>query len=96
MDTLERVLVRFSKLVVEQPWIKEIDINPLLVSAKGLLALDARIVLHAADTVPEQLPKPAIRPYPTQYVGQWKTKIGTPGTDSADPTGGRATDGEVP
>ena len=78
VDTLERVLVRFSKLIVEQPWIKEIEINPLLASAKGILALDARIVLHAADTVPEQLPKPAIRPYPTQYVGQWKTKIGTP------------------
>ena len=29
---LERLLVRFSQLVMEQPWIKEIDINPLLVS----------------------------------------------------------------
>src|SRR6202011_3900192 len=33
LDTLERVLVRFSDLVVEQPWIKEIDINPLSASA---------------------------------------------------------------
>lgn len=27
---LEQLLVRFSQLVVDQPWIKEIDINPLL------------------------------------------------------------------
>ena len=39
---LEQILVRFSQLVVEQRWIKEIDINPLLASADGLLALDAR------------------------------------------------------
>ena len=78
MNALERVLVRFSRLIVEQPWIKEIDINPLLASSNGTLALDARVVLHASDTHAEQLPKPAIRPYPTQYVGAWKTKTGTP------------------
>jgi acetyltransferase len=27
--SLEKLLVRFSQLVVEQPWIKELDINPL-------------------------------------------------------------------
>ena len=43
---LERVLVQFSLLVAEQPWIKEIDINPFVVSAAQMLALDARIVLH--------------------------------------------------
>jgi acetyltransferase len=32
MEALERLLVRFSQLVVEQRWIKEIDINPLLAS----------------------------------------------------------------
>lgn len=31
LDALEKVLVCFSQLVVEQPWIKEIDINPLLI-----------------------------------------------------------------
>src|SRR5919107_5426024 len=40
---LEQLLVRFSRLVVEQRWIKEIDINPLLVSPQGLVALDARV-----------------------------------------------------
>nr|WP_323127037.1 GNAT family N-acetyltransferase [Rubrobacter tropicus] len=66
--SLEKLLVRFSQLVVEQPWIKELDINPLLASPERLIALDARIVLHDPQTAEEDLPTTAIRPYPTQYV----------------------------
>ena len=73
MGALESLLVRFSQLVVEHPWIKEIDINPLLASPEQLVALDARVVLHDPKTDPALLPKPAIRPYPTQYI--WKTKL---------------------
>lgn len=73
---LEHLLVHFSQLVVEQPWIAEIDINPLLASPERLLALDARVVLHGPDVTLEQLPKPAIRPYPLQYVSSWKMKNG--------------------
>ncbi len=65
---LERLLVRFSQLVMEQPWIKEIDINPLLVSSDDIIALDARIILHDKDTPVSALPKLAIRPYPAQYA----------------------------
>src|SRR5260370_40249963 len=75
---LENLLIRFSQLVVEQPWIAEIDINPLLASPERLLALDARVVLHGKDVPEHQLPRPAIRPYPTQYVRQWKLRDGTP------------------
>ena len=46
LQALEELLVRFSQLVVEHRWIKEIDINPLLVSSDRLMALDARVVLH--------------------------------------------------
>ena len=48
LAALEQLLVRFSQLVVEQRWIKEIDINPLLASPERLIALDARVVLHGA------------------------------------------------
>ncbi len=73
---LEELLVKFSRLVVEQPWIREIDINPLLASAAQVLALDARVILHDPDLDPEQLPRPAIRPYPAQYVSPWTTTQG--------------------
>jgi acetyltransferase len=73
---LGQILVRFSQLVVEQRWIKEIDINPLLASPDGLLALDARVVLHGPEVAEDQLPKLAIRPYPVQYVGEWTTRTG--------------------
>jgi acetyltransferase len=77
---LEQLLVRFSRLVVEQPWIREIEINPLLASPgpDGLLALDARAIAHPADVGPDRWPRPAIRPYPTQYVAPWTSKDGTP------------------
>jgi len=76
LNALEHLLVRFSKLVVEQPWIKEIDINPLLASADGLLALDARVLLHGNDVEESDLPRLAIRPYPLEYSGDWETKKG--------------------
>ena len=56
--------MRFSDLVVEQPWIKELDINPLLASPDGLLALDARVVLHDADDAPREPAPPRDPPLP--------------------------------
>ena len=73
---LEQLLVRFSQLVLEQRWIAEIDINPLLASPERLLALDARIVLHDPTVTLDELPKPAIRPYPLKYVAPWTMKDG--------------------
>ena len=80
IEELEKLLVRFSQLVVEQPWIAEIDINPLLVSAERFLALDARVVLHKNNIPEDRLPKAAIRPYPVQYVWDWAMKDGGPVT----------------
>ncbi len=76
LEELEKLLVRFSFLVVEQPWIREIDINPLLASPKRLVALDARVVLYGPDTEEKDLPELAIRPYPRQYRKTWQLKSG--------------------
>ena len=78
--TLEHLLVRFSYLVSEQRWMKEIDINPLLASPERLLALGARVVLHGPEISEEKLPRLAFRPYPTQYVQAWTLRNGTPVT----------------
>jgi len=94
LAALARLLVRFSQLVVEQRWIAEIDINPLLAApspsalqadgaepgAAGLIALDARIVLHRPDVGEDRLPRLAIRPYPAQYALEWTSKSGMPVT----------------
>jgi acetyltransferase len=34
------------------------------------------VLLHDASLHPDQLPKPAIRPYPSQYVSQFTMKDG--------------------
>jgi acetyltransferase len=77
LASLERLLVRFSWLVAEQPGIKEIDINPLIASPGGLVVLDARVILHGSDIPDDRLPRLAIRPYPNRYVAPWTFKDGT-------------------
>lgn len=74
---LEQILVNFSRLIVDNRRIKECDINPLLVSGEGMVALDARIVLHAPEITESELPKLAIRPYPLNYVSSCVLKNGT-------------------
>ena len=76
LDALEKLVVRFSQLVAEQPWIKEVDINPLFSIGPRLVALDARVVLYDPDTDEATLPRPAIRPYPRRYVDAWTMKNG--------------------
>ncbi|HEV2299467.1 MAG TPA: bifunctional acetate--CoA ligase family protein/GNAT family N-acetyltransferase [Candidatus Acidoferrales bacterium] len=77
LAALEQILVRFSRIVVEQPRIKEIDINPLLASASRIIALDARIVLYGPEVAQAALPHSAIRPYPSKYASKWRMKNGT-------------------
>ena len=81
LTELEMILVRVSQLAIEQPHIKELDINPLLVfegdSRYPLVALDARAVLTEPGETP---PGPAIRPYPSQYVTTSSLRDGSPVT----------------
>ena len=45
-------------------------------ATERLLALDARVVIHKPDAAADQLPEPAIRPYPVRLVSTWKMKDG--------------------
>jgi acetyltransferase len=78
LSALEQLLVRFSQITVEQRWIKELDINPLLAAPEGLVVLDARVILHPFKQKEAQLPRPSIRPYPAQYLKPWRMKNGVP------------------
>jgi acetyltransferase len=77
LEKLEELLVRFSELVVENPRIADIEINPLLAGEEGFVALDARVILHPAAVSDSELPRPAIRPYPIQYISHWESHDGT-------------------
>jgi acetyltransferase len=77
LPALEQLLVVFSRLVVEQRAIKEIDLNPLIASPERTLALDARVIVHGKDVEEADLPRLAIRPYPSQYVTPWTAPDGT-------------------
>jgi acetyltransferase len=80
MDELAGILVRFSQLVVRHPEIREIEINPLLASADGIIALDGRIVIAPAGATDAETNRPAIRPYPQDYIWESRTSDGSPMT----------------
>lgn len=78
LAALEQILVRFSQLVVSEPRIKEIEINPLLATPHGFTALDVRILLYGPEIPDADLPRPVIKPYPIHQVEAWTLRGGTP------------------
>ncbi|MGE5169860.1 MAG: bifunctional acetate--CoA ligase family protein/GNAT family N-acetyltransferase [Rudaea sp.] len=64
VDAIAATLTRISALVADIPDIVELDINPLLADAQGVVALDARIVVERART--PRVDRFAIKPYPAE------------------------------
>ena len=74
LKRVEETMIKFSHLVVDNPEIQEIDINPLLVHNNELIAVDARIIL---DQDYEHHPHLVISPYPSKYKKEITLKDGT-------------------
>ncbi len=66
-------LVRVSQLVVDFPEIAELDLNPLIVDADGVVAADAWLSLREAGDTGGGL---AISPYPAELTEHWTTPDG--------------------
>jgi len=69
IEALAATLVKLSYLTANHSEIRELDINPLLIDADGVIALDARVKLADEDLDPRR--SMAIRPYPIE----WETEI---------------------
>ena len=74
-EALIDALLKVSQLACDLPAVAELDINPLLADADGVLALDARIRLRRP--VPGEGSRLALRPYPAGLEEEW-TLEGTP------------------
>jgi acetyltransferase len=79
VDSLIEVMIRFSCLVMDYSQIQEFDINPLRVSAEGVIALDAAAVLNREVHWDARDPYRhlAIRPYPEQFTRRPRLRDGT-------------------
>ena len=62
LDAIALTLIQISQMIIDLPEVIELDINPLLADAGGVIALDARIRLTA--TPEPETTRLAIRPYP--------------------------------
>ncbi len=77
MEALESLLLRVSEMVCELPWLREMDINPLIVDEHGALAADARVMVDFAPISGDRYAHMAIYPYPAHLVTEWQLPDGT-------------------
>ncbi|GBG12722.1 acetyltransferase [Novimethylophilus kurashikiensis] len=77
IGALESLLLRVSEMVCELPWIREMDINPLIVDERGALAADARVIVGFCPATADRYSHMAIYPYPTHLVSLWQLADGT-------------------
>jgi len=78
LKRLDETILLFSQLLTDFPQIKEIDINPLLISDKDAQILDARIVVDKEKVCKkfERHEHMVISPYPKKYEILWLLKNG--------------------
>jgi len=76
-DALEQLLLRVSEMVCELPWIREMDINPLILDENGVMVADARIIVGPVPEGSDRYAHMAICPYPTTLESKWQLDDGT-------------------
>jgi acetyltransferase len=75
---LVAVLEGVSRMVCALPWLKEMDLNPVIAHAGGAIIADARIVLHASPLkAAPRYGHMAIHPYPVELEGELTLRDGS-------------------
>jgi acetyltransferase len=77
LDALVDVLLRVSTMACELPWLKEMDINPLILDEHGIVAVDARIRVDFPRASTDPYHHMAIHPYPAHLVTRYQLPNGT-------------------
>ena len=77
LDALVQVMRHVSEMICELPEIKALDINPLIADEKGVVVLDARIVVEKVKPSTEPYNHMAIHPYPSHLVSSHQLTDGT-------------------
>jgi acetyltransferase len=77
MDKLIDALLAVSSMACELPWIKEMDINPLIVDENEVVAVDARIVVAYPKPSTDPYHHLAIHPYPAHLARTVQLNDGT-------------------
>jgi acetyltransferase len=77
-SALKKLIVRVSTIASVLPWVREMDINPVLAHPNGVAILDARVVIDADSAATDMRYKHmAIFPYPVQLERELRLKDGT-------------------
>ena len=77
LELLIDILLRVSTMACEMPWIQEMDINPLIMDEKELVAVDARIRVDFPRLSTDPYNHLAIHPYPAHLVTKIQLHDGT-------------------
>ena len=76
IEAIEAVLLRVSEMVCELPWIRELEINPLIVDEHGAVAADCRIQIAGLPPNMGRYDHMAIHPYPSDMTLRYRTEDG--------------------
>jgi acetyltransferase len=75
-DAVPMVLVKLAQMAADIPEIRELDINPMLADERGVMAVDARVVVGSAEPKFRGLGPAnfAVRAYPLQWERHLQVK----------------------
>ena len=77
-EALEAILEGVSQMACALPWLKEMDLNPVIAHPGGAVIADARIVIDPSRLeAPARYGHMAIHPYPAELEGELKLRDGS-------------------